>query len=325
MFKRACLLSLATMAITTGATADEQLSLLCSPQFSSSVDGANPITKIEVAAQGTNMTVTHIAANGARYDRSMQYLMRVLSNSILPAWQGPNIKLPHLSMLGKVTRGVDGSLGYSEQLFDANAGGAKTFEMRASCIDRKPSLRAAAQAPQPAAPTVTAPPPRSGCQAVSDPGERLKCYDLQFPPVQQTAKAEPKPAPIEALAPDTPAPPPSTANSGSDKKYLSDSDLEEMHETYEKNQARFVRDFVGRPFRATLTVNKVTQNPIFASQFHVSFGTAFHGVSCGIEDQRVIAFITNLNKGDRVFVVGNVSDHSFGDVDLKNCEISSAH
>lgn len=45
-------------------------------------------------------------------------------------------------------------------------------------------------------------------------------------------------------------------------------------------------------------------------------------VVCSIADQPTIDFIINKNKGDMLNVRGKIYDHSFGSIDLKDCEIT---
>lgn len=233
-------------------------------------------------------------------------------------------------MMGRLLRAGDGGFNYVETLYDAKSHGAQTYEMRSFCSSPSQSPQKVEQ-PQPLAQTSPSPPQLSantGCWSIADRQERLNCYDkangAPLEPVPPSAKDVKQPSndgtPCATLDGR-----PCASTAAATNQYLGEADLENMHETYEKNQARFVRDFVGKDFRAVLRLNKVTQNLIFKSDFHVSFGADFHGVSCGIHDQEAISFITNLDKGDKVLVVGRVSDHSFGDVDLSQCKISAAN
>jgi hypothetical protein len=102
------------------------------------------------------------------------------------------------------------------------------------------------------------------------------------------------------------------------------ADIGKMHETYDKNQARFFRDFRGKLFSGTLLMDEVRENPIFRGRYKVDFVQNRHrfmgDVSCQVEDKPTIDYITDLDKGDRVSVTGVVFDHSFGAVELQNCK-----
>ena len=108
--------------------------------------------------------------------------------------------------------------------------------------------------------------------------------------------------------------------------YLGLDDIARIHATYKANQARFVRDFVGKAFSARMPLGDITENPMFKGSFHVSLGGNTWGgdVQCKFSDQSDVARITEMNKGDIVNIRGIIEDHSFGTIDLQECAISAS-
>lgn len=104
---------------------------------------------------------------------------------------------------------------------------------------------------------------------------------------------------------------------------LGQRDLSNMHQTYEANQARFMRDFKGKSFSARISLHNVTENPFLRGSYMVGFGENgfFADVSCEVTDRRLVAMVTDLNKGDYVEVSGNIRDHVMGSVILESCRI----
>jgi hypothetical protein len=108
--------------------------------------------------------------------------------------------------------------------------------------------------------------------------------------------------------------------------YLGLDDIARIHSTYKANQARFVRDFVGKAFSARTPLGDITENLMFKGSFNVSFGGNSWGgdVQCKFSDQSDVARITEMNKGDIVKIRGVIEDHSFGTIDLEDCSISAS-
>jgi hypothetical protein len=108
--------------------------------------------------------------------------------------------------------------------------------------------------------------------------------------------------------------------------YLGLDDIARIHSTYKANQARFIRDFVGKTFSARMPLGDITENLMFKGSFNVSFGGNTWGgdVQCKFSDQSDVARITEMNKGDIVKIRGVIEDHSFGTIDLEECSISAS-
>jgi hypothetical protein len=108
--------------------------------------------------------------------------------------------------------------------------------------------------------------------------------------------------------------------------YLGLDDIARIHSTYKVNQARFIRDFVGKTFSARMPLGDITESLMSKGSFHVSFGGNTWGgdVQCKFSDQSDVARITEMNKGDIVNIRGVIEDHSFGSIDLEDCSISAS-
>lgn len=167
----------------------------------------------------------------------------------------------------------------------------------------------------------------AGCSAVREPAARLACFDastaahkagdLQPPPPQPATNAAPREEnrSVAAMEPQKAVPAPVKTALGTD-------DLAAMHSTYEKNQARFFRDYKSREFSATMPLHSVIEDIMQKGTFVVSFGTSWNGdVSCHVSDQATIDLITNSDKGDKIIVDGTVDDHTLGTVNLTNCHL----
>lgn len=304
MLLRVTLAAAGVICCISGTVAKESLALKCVPQGATGADG-HQIRRIEVEHHGDRFSVIHVAEDGERIDRASQYSIHAKPGSNPPEWEGSNKRRRYLTMVGKIVHLADNSYEYIEELFDAREGGAKIHETTAKCVaegkDQKP------------APSVAETPPKapeiSGCQSIPDASERLTCYDRQYPPAQKPA--------TEA---DASKQPPETAGKDAAQN-LTDTDLEAMRSTYEKNQARFVRDFAGKTFQASLQIASITRSRTAKDRFDVSLE---RGVSCGTDDPKVVSFITNLNKGDRVRVKGIIDDIVNGNVELAKCELGAA-
>lgn len=304
MLRRLILAAAGIICCISGTVAKESLTLSCIPQGAAGADG-NQIRRIEVEHRGNRFSVVHVAENGERIDRASQYSIHVKPDSNPPTWEGSNKRRQYLTMVGKVVHLADNSYEYVEQLYDAREGGAKIHETTAKCV-------AEGKAPEPPpshAETQPKSPEISACQTISDAHERLTCYDRQYPPTQkpvteaEAAKPSPEPAGKDAA------------------QNLTDADLETMRSTYDKNQARFVRDFAGKTFQASLQVESITRSRTVKNRFDL---TLERGISCGTDDPKIVSFITNLNKGDRVRVKGIIDDIVNGNVELAKCELSAA-
>lgn len=303
MLLRVTLAAAGVICCISGTVARESLALKCVPQGPAGADG-HQIRRIEVEQHGDRFSVVHVAEDGERIDRASQYSIHAKPGSNPPEWEGSNKRRRYLTMVGKIVHRADNSYEYIEELFDAREGGAKIHETVAKCVaegrEQKPAPSIVETAPKPS---------ESACQTIPEASERLSCYDRQFPPPQKpVTEADATKQTPEPTAKDT-------------VQTLTDADLEAMRSTYEKNQARFVRDFAGKTFQASLQVDSITRSRTAKDRFDVSLEK---GVSCGTDDPKVVSFITNLNKGDRVRVKGVIDDIVNGKVELAKCELGAA-
>jgi hypothetical protein len=104
---------------------------------------------------------------------------------------------------------------------------------------------------------------------------------------------------------------------------LGNGDLKKMHDTYDANQARFMRDYVGKQFSATMPLHGVRENPFIRGRFAISFGSGRFSsdVDCNTSDKSIIDRVVDMNKGDQITVSGTIKDHVMGSVILEDCEV----
>jgi hypothetical protein len=318
---------------SNGAIAETTLSFDCTPSVSPSLSDRDPVIRTSIAINGTLWRITHVRASGDNVERTDQYRMSDISDQSSLAWQGVLILRPYLKMIGQLSG--DRSE-YIETLYDARKGGAEIAQFKSLC-----NPTASQQRPQSAettaAPTLSpAPRPGAGCSAVNDPTQRLACYDSAFgappspsaPPVvaapapaPTVAAASPPPPPPQPL----PAPPPATSVSSPDANStpLSESDLPAMNDDFSKNEIRFGRNYVGRPFHGTLPLYSISEEMFTKGAYSVSFGDHTSGVDCVVSDKNNLDYITKLNTGDNVTIFGRVDSHAIGfDVKLSQCEFA---
>jgi hypothetical protein len=306
---------------STGAIAETTLSFDCTPAVSPSLADKDPVVRTSIYVDSPIWRVTHIRASGDKVERTDQYRMNDISDSGTLAWQGVLLLRPYLKMIGRLS--ADRSQ-YVETLYDARKGGAEIAEFKSLCSatasDRQPQ---SAQAPA-TPPATPAPRPGSGCSAVSDPTQRLACYDSAFgaplnPPAPSVVAA---PAPIATAAPPPPAATPASTPDVSSTP-LSDSDIPAMNDEFSKNEIRFGRNYIGRPFHGTLPLYSISEDLFSKGAYKVSFGDHASGVDCVVSDKNNLDYITKLNAGDNVTISGRVDSHAIGfDVKLSQCEFA---
>lgn len=107
------------------------------------------------------------------------------------------------------------------------------------------------------------------------------------------------------------------------------ADIPKMHETYDRNEARFFRDYRGRSFSGTMTFADIKEDVFSRGTYNVFLKTphsaAFLGdVECHVADENGIQFVTDLDKGQVTPVDGVVSDHEFGAIVLSDCRFPVA-
>jgi hypothetical protein len=306
--------------VADSAIADITLSFDCTPAVSPSSTEKDPVVRTSIYINSTLWRVTHVRANGDKVERTDQYRMTDISNSGSLAWHGILFLRPYLKMIGRLSG--DRSE-YIETLYDARKGGAEIAEFKSLC-----SATASEQRPQSAETTISAPAPAarpgSGCFAVTDPTQRLACYDSAFGgPLSSSAPplvAAPPPT-VAAGPPPPPATPPLPPDANSTP--LSESDIPAMNDEFSKNEIRFGRNYVGRPFHGTLPLYSISEELFTKGAYKVSFGNHTSGVDCVVSDKNNLDYVTKLNSGDNVTISGRVESHAIGfDVKLSQCEFA---
>ena len=112
------------------ASAADVIDLTCTPAPGPA--SRDPIVIIRVRIDGANWQVMHIAASGARYDRSAQYGMRDVSSPDRLAWAGALVGKPYIHMVGAVLL-QNNVVSYVEVIRDDRKPG-KVVESRALCF-----------------------------------------------------------------------------------------------------------------------------------------------------------------------------------------------
>ncbi len=104
---------------------------------------------------------------------------------------------------------------------------------------------------------------------------------------------------------------------------LDPSDLAQMHKTYDDNEVRYKRDYVGKTFSGVLPFKSaVDQAPFKPGTYSVGFGNGLiiPDIECGgVSKQPTLNQIVNWHKGDKIRVTGVVTGHTLGHVDLEQC------
>jgi hypothetical protein len=139
----------------TPALAETALELDCTPIAIPTAE-KDPIVAVHVRVQRPEWRVTHIAASGARYERSSQYWMHDATTANRLSWLGTLIDRPYVEMIGRLVP-QGNTFFYEEEIRDGRMGGAATMATRAQCGPAGPS----AEAPPVAASTPAAPSPES--------------------------------------------------------------------------------------------------------------------------------------------------------------------
>jgi len=106
---------------------------------------------------------------------------------------------------------------------------------------------------------------------------------------------------------------------------LTNNDVGKMHQTYEANQARFKRDYVGKIFTARLPLFSVTEDMFFKNSYRIGLGnlSSFTSeVDCLVSDRATVDKIMNWDKGNMITITGTVSDHIMGSIILEKCQVS---
>jgi len=103
---------------------------------------------------------------------------------------------------------------------------------------------------------------------------------------------------------------------------LGEKDIETIIKTAQSNEIRFKRDFKGRPFKATLPVNRISENYFTEDRYTATFGNNLfsNNVTCEVKDRHTIDLMMDWDKGQIVAVAGNIGNARFGDIELKDCQ-----
>ena len=100
------------------------------------------------------------------------------------------------------------------------------------------------------------------------------------------------------------------------------ADIQRAVKTYEANEVRFQRDFVGKSIDFVSVFNRASSRWI-GNGYRITFGNGSFGggVDCVITDQTLLDKIVEWNKGQRVRIFGIIKDVTVGDLQLEQCKI----
>lgn len=104
---------------------------------------------------------------------------------------------------------------------------------------------------------------------------------------------------------------------------LNNTDIPKALASYEQNQLRFNREYVGKTISFGGPVNEI-QKQIIGGSYRITFGNtnSFSGhVYCEITDPVLLDKIVAWNKGDMVNVDGTIKDVWFGNLELDRCHM----
>jgi hypothetical protein len=65
-----------------------------------------------------------------------------------------------------------------------------------------------------------------------------------------------------------------------------------MNDDFSKNEIRFGRNYVGRPFHGTLPLYSISEEMFTKGAYSVSFGDHTSGVDCVVSDKNNLDYIT---------------------------------
>jgi hypothetical protein len=84
----------------------------------------------------------------------------------------------------------------------------------------------------------------------------------------------------------------------------------------------FNRNYKGKLFKATLPVNKISENHLLRDQYTARFGGQFsiHNVICVVSNKATIDMIMHWRMGQTVTVSGIIDTTVVGDLKLKDCQ-----
>lgn len=82
-----------------------------------------------------------------------------------------------------------------------------------------------------------------------------------------------------------------------------DADLPVMHAEFAANEARFIRNYRGRSFKAKMPLHSVKEDPVSHNHFFVAYGAA-GDLICQVDRESQVALVAAKNKGDVLSVRG---------------------
>lgn len=148
------------------AFAETALELDCTPIPGAAAE-SDPIVAVHVGVRGPEWRVTHIAASGARYERSSQYSMHDATTANNLSWFGTLVERPYLKMAGRLVP-QGNAFSYEEEIYDARLGDAPTLVSRAQCAPSGQTAQTpVAPSTPPAAPALESSPRFSEAQSGS--------------------------------------------------------------------------------------------------------------------------------------------------------------
>jgi hypothetical protein len=103
---------------------------------------------------------------------------------------------------------------------------------------------------------------------------------------------------------------------------LEPSSLSQVINTYNANQARFVRDYRGKQFSGNAVLKEVRENVVVEGRFTIAFMAEGEEVQCKTENRETIDAVSDMNKGDSVVLSGTINDVTFHAIQLEPCTFS---
>ena len=133
MTSRETVAFLAVVVALAGSARADQISLKCTPTFTSGATSKDPIVEIDVSISSENWHVVHLTQSGAQYWRERQYILRGDSIGGVHSWSGTLISHPNLSMSGYLMPS-NGQFDYTETIRDARRDNEIAGTTKSSCI-----------------------------------------------------------------------------------------------------------------------------------------------------------------------------------------------
>ena len=100
-----------------------------------------------------------------------------------------------------------------------------------------------------------------------------------------------------------------------------DADLPAMHAAFVANEARFIRDYRGRTFKAKMPLHSVKEDAASRGHFFVAYGAA-GDLICQVDREPQVALVAAKSKGDVLSVRGTIQGQASGSVVLSDCTLT---